>query len=468
MSRRNKNRVFEQINIIDIAAKGKAVAKTSDGIIIFISSGGVPGDIVDISTYKKRKGYYEGNIIKFHKYSEHRTEPICEHFGVCGGCKWQHMKYSAQLSFKQKEITENLKRIGGLELSKPKSILAAENPYLYRNKMEFSFSNMRWLTQEEISSGVEINRNALGLHKPGMWDKVVDISTCHLQANPSNAIRNFIRSYAHEHQLDFFDSKNQEGFLRSLTIRITSTQEVMVALQVFKNDKALLNLLNAISEEFPQINSLLYVVNNKANDTIYDQEVICYKGTDYITEVMEDLKFKITLKSFYQTNSLQALALYKVVNELANLQKNDIIYDLYTGTGTIAQFIAKNVKKVIGIDIVPESIEMAKSNATENQINNVFFETGDMKAIFKDDFINNHGKASIVITDPPRDGMHKNVIEQLINLAPKKIIYVSCNSATQARDIALMKEHYNILDSQAVDMFPQTHHAENVILLEKR
>ena len=429
---------------------------------------GVPGDVVDISTYKKRKGFYEGNIVKFHTLSEHRTEPVCQHFGVCGGCKWQHMKYDAQLIFKQKEVAENLKRIGKLDLPELKPILAVENPYWYRNKMEFSFSNQRWLTKEEVDSGIEINRNALGFHKPGMWDKIVDVDKCYLQADPSNAIRNFVRSYAHKNELTFFDPKNQVGFLRSLMIRTSSTDEVMIVLQIFhKEDAILFPLLDAVATEFTNLISIQYVINGKANDTIYDQEIVCYKGQDFITEVMEDLQFKITAKSFYQTNSLQAYELYKVVRELADLKGDELVYDLYTGTGTIAQFVAQNALKVVGVDVVPDSIEAAKTNAIHNKIDNVFFETGDMKDIFTEDFITRHGKASVVITDPPRDGMHKGVVQQLLDLNPERIVYVSCNSATQARDLSLMKENYRVIASQAVDMFPQTHHVENVVLLEK-
>ena len=467
MGRRSKNHLFEGVKVVDTASKGKTVAKTGEGAIIFLSSG-VPGDVVDISTYKKRKGFYEGNIVKFHTLSEHRTEPVCEHFGVCGGCKWQHMKYDAQLIFKQKEVAENLKRIGKLDLPELKPILAVENPYWYRNKMEFSFSNQRWLTKEEVDSGIEINRNALGFHKPGMWDKIVDVDKCHLQADPSNAIRNFVRLYAHKNELTFFDPKNQVGFLRSLMIRTTSTDEVMIVLQIFhKEDAILFPLLDAVATEFPYLTSIQYVINGKANDTIYDQEIVCYKGQDFITEVMEDLQFKITAKSFYQTNSLQAYELYKVVRELADLKGDELVYDLYTGTGTIAQFVAQNALKVVGVDVVPDSIDAAKTNAIHNKIDNVFFETGDMKDIFTEDFITRHGKASVVITDPPRDGMHKDVVQQLLYLSPERIVYVSCNSATQARDLSLMKEKYRVIASQAVDMFPQTHHVENVVLLEK-
>ena len=467
MGRRSKNQLFEGVKVVDTASKGKTVAKTDKGAIVFLNSG-VPGDVVDISTYKKRKGFYEGNIVKFHTLSEHRTEPVCEHFGVCGGCKWQHMKYDAQLIFKQKEVAENLKRIGKLDLPELKPILAVENPYWYRNKMEFSFSNQRWLTKEEVDSGIEINRNALGFHKPGMWDKIVDVDKCHLQADPSNAIRNFVRLYAHKNELTFFDPKNQVGFLRSLMIRTTSTDEVMIVLQIFHEEDAILfPLLDAVATEFPYLTSIQYVINGKANDTIYDQEIVCYKGQDFITEVMEDLQFKITAKSFYQTNSLQAYELYKVVRELADLKGDELVYDLYTGTGTIAQFVAQNALKVVGVDVVPDSIEAAKTNAIHNKIDNVFFETGDMKDIFTEDFITRHGKASVVITDPPRDGMHKDVVQQLLYLSPERIVYVSCNSATQARDLSLMKEKYRVIASQAVDMFPQTHHVENVVLLEK-
>ncbi len=467
MRNRHKAKIFENLTIVDTAAKGKVVAKTNEGIPIFLTQG-VPGDVVDIQTIKKRKGYFEGKIIAFHKESDHRTAPICDHFGVCGGCKWQHMNYAAQLEFKQKEVSENLRRIGGLTPATTLAILGCETPYFYRNKMEFSFSANRWMTKEEIASTEEFNKNALGFHKPGMWDKIVDINRCHLQADPSNAIRNEIRRYALAEGLSFFHPRDQSGFLRTLMLRTTSTGEVMVLLQVVHGDPALVPLLDHLMDRFPEIISLLYVINNKANDTLYDQEILLHAGRDHIVEEMEGLRFKIGAKTFYQTNSLQAYALYKVAREFAQLKKEDVVYDLYTGIGTIAQFIAKDVSKVVGVDVVPESIEAAKVNALDNGIHNTAFESGDMKSIFTEAFIERHGKANVVITDPPRDGMHKDVVAQLLSLAPERIVYVSCNSATQARDLNLMREQYSVVKSQAVDMFPQTHHVENVVLLEKK
>lgn len=466
MRRRHKSTVFEQLTIVDTATKGKTVAKTPEGMAIFLSEG-VPGDIVDIQTLKKRKGYFEGKILRYHQKSAHRTEAACDHFGVCGGCKWQHMSYAAQLQFKQKEVDENLQRIGGISSKESLPILGCKTPYFYRNKMEFSFSSNRWLTAEEIASEEDFNKNALGFHKPGMWDKIVDIQKCHLQEDPSNAIRNEIRRYAIEHELDFFHPREQAGFLRTLLIRTTSTGQVMVLLQVVHEDPALQPLLDHIKTQFPIITSLLYVINNKANDTLYDQEIKLHGGNSYIEEEMEGLRFKIGAKTFYQTNSLQAYELYKITREFAQLKPSDVVYDLYTGIGTIAQFIAQKVTKVIGVDVVPDSILAAQQNAKDNGIDNVHFEAGDMKSIFTQEFINRHGKANVVITDPPREGMHKAVVEQLLTLAPERIVYVSCNSATQARDLSLLKEQYQLQKTQAVDMFPQTHHVENVVLLEK-
>lgn len=466
MGRRQKRKIFQELEIIDTAAKGKTLAKTEEGIPIFLNEG-VPGDVVDIETYKKRKGFFEGRITHYHKKSTFRTSPSCSHFGVCGGCKWQHMTYESQLQFKGNEVAQNLRRIGKIEPQKTFEIRGCSTPYFYRNKMEFSFSANRWLTAEEIASEENINKNALGFHKPGMWDKIVNIEKCHLQADPSNAIRNEIRRYALEQHLPFFHPREQNGFLRSLMIRTTSTGQIMVLLQVVHQDPALIPLLDHLRKTFPQINALLYVINSKANDTLYDQEILVHSGNEYILEEMEELQFKIGPKTFYQTNSLQAHALYEIARDFAQLKTEDVVYDLYTGIGTIAQFIASQVNKVVGIDVVPESIVAAQKNANENGIKNAFFEVGDMKAIFTDQFIVRHGQANVVITDPPRDGMHKDVVKQLLALAPERIVYISCNSATQARDLALMKEHYTVVYSQAVDMFPQTHHVENVVLLEK-
>lgn len=467
--KKNKRQIFENIAITDAGAKGKSIGKAPDGKVIFISNA-VPGDVVDIQTTRKRTAYYEGDAIKIHSFSERRTDPKCLHFGVCGGCKWQNMSYESQLFFKEKEVENNLRRIGKVNLPEITPILGSAMQYFYRNKMEFSFSDSRWLTLEEIKSGKDIeNRNALGFHIPGMWDKILDLKECHLQAEPSNSIRLAVKEFAIKNKLDFFNTRNQEGFLRTLMIRTSSTGELMVLLQFFKEDKKNRELLlDFLSEKFPEITSLLYVINSKGNDTLYDQEVICYKGRDHIFEEMEGLKFKINAKSFYQTNSAQAYELYKITRDFAGLTGSELVYDLYTGTGTIAQFVAKQANKVVGIESVPEAIEAAKENAQLNSIKNVDFFVGDMKKVFTETFIQQNGIPDIIITDPPRDGMHKDVVEQILNVAPQKVVYVSCNSATQARDLAMMDAMYKVVKTQAVDMFPQTHHVENVVLLEKR
>ncbi|GGE29892.1 23S rRNA (uracil(1939)-C(5))-methyltransferase RlmD [Psychroflexus planctonicus] len=470
MSKSNRRRkVFEDVAVIDAGAKGKAVGKAPEGQVIFIDNA-VPGDVVDVQTYKKRKGYFQAKATEFKKLSDKRTNPVCQHFGVCGGCKWQNMAYEHQLFYKEKEVLENLKRIGKVEIENTKPILAAPEPYFYRNKMEFSFSNQRWLTQDEIDSEKDISdKNALGFHIPGMWDKILDVKKCHLQADPSNAIRNEIKEFATANNMDFFNPKKQEGLLRTLMIRTASTGQIMVLIQFFKEDKTKRELLlNHIQQEFPQITSLQYVINSKANDTIYDQDVICFAGKPFIFQEMEGLKFKINAKSFYQTNSEQAFELYKLTRELAYLKGDELVYDLYTGTGTIAQFVAKKAKHVVGIEAVPEAIEDAKANAKNNNIENVSFFAGDMKKMFTAEFIDKNGAPDVIITDPPRDGMHKDVVDQILQVMPKRIVYVSCNSATQARDLQLLSSNYNIKVSQAVDMFPQTHHVENVVCLEKK
>jgi 23S rRNA (uracil1939-C5)-methyltransferase len=425
---------------------------------------------VDVQTFKKRKAYYEGKAVKFHELSEHRIEPICEHFGVCGGCKWQNMNYSQQLFYKQNEVKNHLQRIGKIELPEFEPILGSEKQFFYRNKMEFSFSNSRWLTEKEIESTEDLgNRNALGFHIPKMWDKILDINKCHLQEDPSNAIRNEIRAFANANGLTFFNPRAHEGLLRTLMLRTASTGEIMVLIQFFEDDKANRELiLDHIYDKFPQITSLQFVVNNKANDTLYDTNIQLYKGRDYILEEMEGLKFSINAKSFYQTNSDQAYELYKITRDFAGLTGAETVYDLYTGTGTIAQFVSKKAKKVIGVESVPEAISDAKANAKRNEITNCEFFVGDMKVVFNESFIAQHGKPDVIITDPPRDGMHKDVIEQILKIESQKVVYVSCNSATQARDLALMDEKYKVTRVRPVDMFPQTHHVENVVLLEKR
>ena len=470
MAKKNTDKiVFDHIKVLDAGAKGVSVAKAPDGKVIFIPNV-VPGDVVDVQTFKKRKAYYEGKAVKFHEFSEHRIEPICEHFGVCGGCKWQNMNYSQQLYYKQNEVFNHLQRIGKIELPEFEPILGSEKQFFYRNKMEFSFSNSRWLTEKEIDSTEDLgNRNALGFHIPKMWDKILDINKCHLQEDPSNAIRNEVRAFANENNLTFFNPRNHEGLLRTLMMRTASTGEIMVLFQFFENDKENRELLlDHIYEKFPQITSLQYVVNNKANDTLYDQNIKLYKGRNYILEEMECLKFSINAKSFYQTNSDQAFELYKITRDFAGLTGNEIVYDLYTGTGTIAQFVSKNAKKVIGVESIPEAIIDAKANAERNNISNCEFYVGDMKVVFNESFIAQHGKPDVIITDPPRDGMHKDVIEQIMKIEPSKIVYVSCNSATQARDLALMDEKYKVTRVRPVDMFPQTHHVENVVLLERK
>jgi 23S rRNA (uracil1939-C5)-methyltransferase len=380
------------------------------------------------------------------------------------------MSYNQQLFFKQNEVANNLLRIGKVELPKVTPILGCETPYFYRNKMEFSFSNNRWLSMEEINANETIdNKNALGFHIPGMWDKILDLNKCWLQADPSNTIRNGLKDFATAQQIPFFDPRQQSGVLRTLMIRTTSTGNVMVVVQFFSaTKKQIESILEFLKNTFPEITSLQYVINSKGNDTIYDQDVVCYHGKNYIVEEMEGLQFKINAKSFYQTNSEQAYNLYKITRDFANLTGNELVYDLYTGTGTIAQFVAKKAKKVIGVEAVPDAIKAAKENAKHNKIDNVEFFVGDMKSVFNSEFITTHSHPDVIITDPPRDGMHKDVVQQLLTILPDKIVYVSCNSATQARDLAMMDSNYKVTKTQAVDMFPQTHHVENVVLLEKR
>ena len=468
MGRKNTDKaIFENITVLDAGAKGVSVAKAPEGQVIFISNV-VPGDVVDVQTYRKRKSYFEGKAIHFHAYSEHRVAAECEHFGTCGGCKWQNMNYNQQLFYKNNEVLNNLKRIGKIELPVFEPILGSEKQFFYRNKMEFGFSNARWLTETEVQNSDNINdKNALGFHIPKMWDKILDIKKCHLQADPSNDIRNEIRQFAVDNDLEFFNPRQHSGLLRTLMIRTSSTGEIMVLIQFFDDDKTKRELLlNHIQVKFPTITSLQYVINSKANDTLYDQNIVLFAGRDYILEEMEGLQFSINAKSFYQTNSEQAFELYKITRDFAGLTGNEIVYDLYTGTGTIAQFVSKKARKVVGVEAVPEAIADAKENAKRNKITNCDFFVGDMKNVFNDDFINKNGFPDVIITDPPRDGMHKDVVEQLLKIGAEKIVYVSCNSATQARDLALLDEKYQVIRVRPVDMFPQTHHVENVVLLE--
>ena len=467
MPRKFKKELLKGLEVVDITAKGKGVVKSVEGKVIFVQDV-VPGDKVTVETFKKRRGYFEARLINIDDPSPDRVAPVCEHFGVCGGCKWQNLSYEAQLKFKQKEILHNLKNLSGMVLQEIDEIKAAQQSYFYRNKIEYSFSNQRWLTAEEINDKSEtLEKKGLGFHKAGMWDKVVDIEKCHLQKDPANAIRNSIKQFALANDLAFFNPKDQSGFLRTLMIRNSNQGEFMVLIQFFKEDKTHREaLLEHLKNEF-DLSALLYCINSKANDTLYDQEIIRYHGDEYITELMEGLKFRINAKSFFQTNTEQAYELYKITRSFAGLKGNELVYDLYTGTGTIAQFIAGNCNKVVGIESIPEAIAAANENAEINGIKNAFFEVGDMRKVFNQAFVKRHGVADVVITDPPRNGMHPDVVKQLLELAPDKIVYVSCNNATQARDLNLMKEKYKLSKCRAVDMFPQTQHIENVVLLEK-
>ena len=465
---RGKLPFLEKVEIIDIGAEGKAIARVN-GIVCFVKDV-APGDIVDLQVIKKRKSYMEGKVITFHKFSPLRQEPFCEHFGICGGCKWQHLPYSLQIKYKEKQVGDALSRIAKVNFPAIRPILASEKERFYRNKLEYTFSDHRWLTKDEISSEGKIaDTRALGFHIPGMFDKIVDINKCWLQEDPSNEIRNVVRDYALENNYSFFSQREHSGLLRNLIIRTSSASGTMVILSFFYNDEpAIKKLLDHLYEKVSGISSLLYVVNEKGNDTLYDQNIIVYKGNDHIIETMDDLKFKIGPKSFFQTNTTQALQLYKIALEFADLKGNEIVYDLYTGTGTIANFVARHAAKVIGIESVPTAIEDANVNSALNNIHNTSFFAGDIKDLLDESFFDNHGKPDVVITDPPRVGMHKNVIAQILKAEPARIVYVSCNPATQARDLALMDEMYQVTAVQPVDMFPHTHHVENVVKLERR
>lgn len=460
---------IEKLRIDGIAKKGKGVGRTQEGQVVFVQ-GAIPGDVVHVNIQKKRRRHLEGKVAQIIEESEDRTLPKCEHFGTCGGCTWQHMEYTAQLRHKQQEVMDALERIGGVEVPQYAQIVGCEDIFGYRNKMEFSFSARRWLTAEEISGDKDVeDRTALGFHIPGMWDKIIDISYCHIQPDLPNSIRNEIKEYARKQELSFFDAREKNGFLRSLMLRTTLSGDIMVVLQFFHEDQiARVALLDHLVKTFPNITSLQYIINEKANDTIYDQEIHCYHGTHYITEKMGDLAFRITPKAFYQTNPAQAEVLYAKALALAELKKTDIVYDLYTGLGTIAQFVANSCKKVIGIESVPEAIIAAKENAERNNISNAVFKVGDMRKVFTEDFVTRHGKPDVIISDPPRDGMHKDVINQLLKLKTPKILYISCNPQTQARDLLLLNTVYEVVISQAIDMFPHTQHIENIVLLKLR
>ena len=460
--------IIENVEIVDVAAEGKSIAKIDD-MVVFIPYG-APGDIVDIKLDKKKKSFAEAHIERMVRPSEIRIEPFCEHFGVCGGCKWQHLPYDFQLKFKRQQVVDALQRIAKVEIPEIPTTIGSDNTTCYRNKLEYTFSNKSWLTFEQMKSGEEFpDRNAVGFHIPGAFDKVLNINKCWLQDDISNEIRLFIRDYALSKGYTFYDLKNQQGLMRTIMVRITSTCEIMLIV-VFGEDnpEAVTDVMGAIKEKFPQITSLLYVINLKVNDTIGDQEVITYSGKPYIEEEMEGLKFRIGPKSFYQTNSHQAYKLYSKTREFAHLTGNELVYDLYTGTGTIANFVARQCRKVVGVEYVPEAIDDARLNSQVNGIDNTLFYAGDMKDILTDSFVAEHGVPDVMIIDPPRAGMHEDVAKVILNAAPKRIVYVSCNPATQARDVALLDCKYKITDIQPVDMFPHTHHVENIIAMDLR
>ena len=472
MARKKKELpLLENITITDVAAEGKAIARVDD-LVVFVTYV-EPGDVVDLQVKRKKHHYAEAEAVNFHQYSPVRAVPFCQHYGVCGGCKWQVLPYAEQLKYKQKQVSDNLTRIGKIELPEISPILGSEKTEFYRNKLEYTFSNKRWLTPEEVKQDVVYDQmNAVGFHIPNAFDKVLAIEKCWLQDDISNRIRNAIRDYAYTHSYTFNNIRTHEGMLRNLIVRTSSTGELMVILvcRVEREEEMTLfrNLLQYVADTFPEITSLLYVVNNKVNDTITDLEVQVFKGEDHIFEEMEGLRFKIGPKSFYQTNSEQAYKLYKVARDFAGLTGNELVYDLYTGTGTLANFVSRRARQVIGIEYVPEAIEDAKVNAAINGIGNTLFYAGDMKDILTQDFINAHGRPDVIITDPPRAGMHPDVVNVILFAQPKRIVYVSCNPATQARDLQMLDVKYRVKAVQPVDMFPHTHHVENVVLLDLR
>lgn len=465
---RRKKPLLEKVEITAIGAEGKALGKVDDKVVFVPML--VPGDVVDIQVTRKRKNYMEGYVVRQHKYSEMRQDAPCSHFGVCGGCKWQHLPYERQLEFKQQQVYDNFSRIGRFDFPAIRPIIGSDKQYYYRNKLEFTFSNRRWLTEDEIGKDLDIKgRNALGFHIPGMFARVVDVDKCYLQNELSNRIRNSIREYALERGLEFYDSKEHKGFLRTLVIRTASDDETMVILNLQHEDKLERErLMKYIQDSFPEITSLMYVINPKLNDAFSDLDVELYSGKDYITERMGNLKFRIGAKSFFQTNTAQAEKLYSLALEFAGLKGSETVYDLYTGTGTIANYIAGACKKVIGLEYVSEAIADAKLNSEINGIENTDFFSGDIKELLNEDFMNEHGLPDIIISDPPRAGMHESVIRTILSAGAEKIVYISCNPATQARDIALLAPVYDVTAVQPVDMFPQTHHVENVALLQRK
>ena len=477
MARKKRPLPFiENLEIIDAGAEGKAVARYNERVVFIPFA--APGDLVDVQVYKKRRNYYEARIEKLHKASEYRVQPECSHFGLCGGCKWQHLDYEAQKRFKQKQVKDSLDRIAKVPYPEVLPIIGAEKIYYYRNKLEFTFSNRRWLTNLDASKeeGGPTDTNGLGFHLPGMFDKILDIEHCYLQADPSNNIRLAVKQYAIDNGLTFFNARTQEGLLRNMIIRNAVTGDLMVIVVFRYNDQeSIEGLMQFLGDKFPEITSLMYVVNEKLNDSLTDQKPVLFKGAPYIMEEMPSpmkdgnpFKFKVGPLSFYQTNPEQAFKLYKTAYDFADFKGNELVYDLYTGTGTIASFVAKAVYKVIGVEYVEDAVADAKQSMALNNIENIEFYWGDMAKVLDDAFIKAHGKPDVLLTDPPRAGMHEKVVRQILAMEPEKIVYVSCNPATQARDVALLYEKYDVKKVQPVDMFPQTHHVENVILLHRR
>ena len=468
MGRKKELPLLEKVLITDIGAEGNALARIENQVVFVPML--IPGDIVDIKVRKKRKNYLEGTVVRFHEYSADRIKPVCRHFGICGGCKWQHLPYHLQLKYKEKQVRDNLTRIAKVQLPEISPIIGSESIYFYRNKLEYAFSDKRWLTREEVNSDNNFEKeDALGFHVPRVFDKVLDIRECHLQPEPSNAIRDAVRRFAHKKGFAFFNNRQQSGFLRNLIIRNSAGGNVMVIVVFFLDEsKRREALLNFLVSEFPQITSLWYIINRKKNDSLTDQVPVLFNGKDHMVEEMNDLRFRIGPKSFYQTNSIQAAKLYNIAWKYASLTGNEIVYDLYTGTGTIANFMASSAKKVIGIEYVKEAIEDARNNSSINDIGNTFFYAGDLKNVLTEQFFEENGRPDVIITDPPRAGMHKDVVGSILMAAPQRIVYISCNPATQARDIMLLSGKYSVSQIQPVDMFPQTHHVENVTLLKRK
>jgi len=460
-----KGDILEEILVEDFAAESKCLTKI-DGQVVFIEQT-APGDVVDIRIIRKKKNYLEARPVYYHSFSSKRQTPFCVHYGICGGCKWQHIQYPDQLEFKQQQVLDQLERIGHQKDIKYEPICGTTHHVEYRNKLEFTFTDQRWLTHDEINSGATFERNGLGFHKPGQFDKVLDIEKCHLQPDLSNKIRLKVKEIALQEKIPFYNLRDHEGFLRNLIIRNSNCGEWMVILQVsVENNEWIEKILNGLVNTFPEISSLYYLINSKGNESYYDLEAVHFGGNKHIIQKMEDLEFRISPKSFFQTNSDQAYELYKLVREFAELKMDDVVYDMYTGTGTIANFIARQVKKVIGLEYVSEAIEDAKINSEINQITNTRFQEGDIAKIFNEAFLDEHGNPDVIITDPPRAGMHKDVIASILKTSARRIVYVSCNPATQARDIDLLKDRYKLVKSQAVDMFPHTHHIENIVVLD--